>query len=456
MPKLSPRWYMMLPIALATSLSCGAFHPGLPAESPHFVISAETSLVDVPVRVALAGLRAGSTVSISTRTAIDGSHTLQSEALFVADGDGMIDLSRTAPLRGSYHGVDAMGLFVTMQLHTARSSSPVTNPWAPPAPFAMDLEARMDSTVIARATLIRRFVASSVERRDVTEGGVIAHLYLPKHDAGVRLPLVITLTGSEGGFDDMRAGMLASHGFATLAVAYFNAPGLPDELFEIPIETIERAVIWAKKQSMIDGARIGIIGASKGAELALVSASLMPDIHAVVAIAVTDVIAQGIDRNGRSRATSSWTWRGAPLAFLKQVPPPEFNAQFTQHGPPYRLRILHEASRRDTASLNAAKIHVEQIRGPVLLISGEDDQLGPSGLSGDAIVERMLRSPSAFTAEHIVYPGAGHQILLPYLPTPPRNAGQFWSMGGTDEGYAKADVDSWSRVLAFFGKALTR
>jgi len=196
--------------------------------------------------------------------------------------------------------------------------------------------------------------------------------------------------------------MLASHGYAALAVAYFGTPGLQEELFEVPVERIESAVEWVRGRPGLDAGRIAARGASKGAELALVGASLVPDIRAVVAYAPTDVVNQGIDRRGGSRGTSSWTWRGAPLPFLAQTPPPGFAAQF-RGPPPYRLRPLYEASRSDGALARAA-IPVERIHGAVLLVSGEDDQMIPSSAAAEAVVWRLRAAHHPYPDLHLAYP----------------------------------------------------
>lgn len=402
------------------------------------------------------GIRPGTPVAIRARTSFGGQGTFISEARFVADERGTVDVATATSHRGTYQGVDPMGLFWSMHLDTAARMAPESaHPWAPPAPYAVELEAIVESSVVARTTLLRQFLAPSVTRQDLHNGGVEGHFFLPAPIDSARAPLVIVLGGSEGGFDDLRAAMLASHGFATLALAYFRAPGLPEELFEIPIETVERAVRWAGHQPSLTPGRIAILGTSKGAELALTAASLVPEIHAVVSIVGTESVGQGIDRNGRSRAVSSWTWRGHPLPFVRQVPPPEFTAQFTQHGPPYRLRPLFENSRRDSASLRSAMIPVERIQGPILLISGDDDQMGTSVESGAVVVRRLEAAHSPYLARHLRYPNAGHAIQLPFLPTPPRvGLGQFWAMGGTDVGYARADAASWENILAFLEGAL--
>jgi hypothetical protein len=73
------------------------------------------------------------------------------------------------------------------------------------------------------------------------------------------------LSGSEGGFDDLRAAMLASHGYAALAVAYFGSRGPQEELLEVWVERIESAVEWVRGRAALDVGRISALGASKGA-----------------------------------------------------------------------------------------------------------------------------------------------------------------------------------------------
>jgi hypothetical protein len=47
---------------------------------------------------------------------------------------------------------------------------------------------------------------------------------------------VILLGGSDGGVMEGSAAVLASRGYAALALAYFGAPPLPPELIEVPLE----------------------------------------------------------------------------------------------------------------------------------------------------------------------------------------------------------------------------
>jgi hypothetical protein len=443
-------------LLLVTAAGCAARRaPGAPV--PRLEVSARASLVDTPVRIRVTGLAPRQRVRLEATTPFQ-SGVLRAAATYEADRRGVVDLTAVAPQPGgSYAGIDGMGLFWSMQRDASARDTPAPDErgWAPPAPYTVAITARVDATVVARTVLERRFLDPAVTARDVAEDGVVGRLYTRPGGGGPR-PVVIVLGGAEGGVDDVRAPLLASHGYAALALAYFRAPGLPDELFDVPVETVERAVAWVRRQPGLDPARIAVRGSSRGGELALLAAARIPAIRAVVAEVPSDAAGQGIDRAGRSRPAPAWTWRGAPVPFLRQTPPPEFTAQFARQGPPYRLRPLYEASRGDTARLRAAQIPVERTNGPVLLVSADDDQFWPSATHAEALVARAAAARFAHRVEHVRNPGAGHQLLVPYLPTPPRASGQFWMAGGSAEAYARADAASWRATLRFLESALGR
>ena len=120
------------------------------------------------------------------------------------------------------------------------------------------------------------------------------------------------------------------------------------------------------------------------------------------------------------------------------------------------LRALQAAGDR----VDDVAIPVERTRGPILMISAEDDQLWASS-SLTAIAERRLRR-AAFPHfhEHVRYPNAGHFAVLPAnLPTT-SNWGRHpvvpmaLAFGGTPEGNAAASADLWPRIVAFLHQHL--
>src|ERR1700679_3893558 len=139
----------------------------------------------------------------------------------------------------------------------------------------------MNPVVLAVAAMFALFVSVAAGRAQavaaplkeptktsVTANGLVADLYMPA-DAKGRLPAIIILGGSEGGMGAASARdgrVIAQHGYATLQLAYFDAPGLPKDLALIPLEYFKTAIDWLRTQAGVDPKRIGIVGGSIGGE----------------------------------------------------------------------------------------------------------------------------------------------------------------------------------------------
>jgi dienelactone hydrolase len=112
---------------------------------------------------------------------------------------------------------------------------------------------------------------------------------------------------------------------------------------------------------------------------------------------------------------------------------------------------------KDRAAVEAAAIAVEKIRGPVLLLSGEDDGLWPSPVLAELAVARL--AAHGRRATHRCYPGAGHMFGPVGLPATVNTVvhplrGRPLALGGTPAGNAAAAADSWPRVVQFLRAAL--
>ena len=80
----------------------------------------------------------------------------------------------------------------------------------------------------------------NVNITDVKEPGIVAKLYVLEFDAP--RPAVVVLGGSNGGFFEPVAQAFAREGYVALALAYFDAPGLPKNLEDIPLEYFLNAI----------------------------------------------------------------------------------------------------------------------------------------------------------------------------------------------------------------------
>lgn len=281
--------------------------------------------------------------------------------------------------------------------------------------------------------------------QSVREDRVVANYLRPKGDA-VR-PAIIVLGGSQGGFPDQLAYKFAERGWATLSVAYFGAKGLPPALANIPVESLDGAVSWLQRQPRIDMSELAIVGVSRGSEFALFFASQRAVIKRVVAYVPSHVV-WGPVGAFEDKSISAWTLAGQPLPYVPHAREPDYSAK------PYRGTpdFLHDL--RQTAAAQTAAIPVEKISGPILLLSGEDDQLWPSTFMARQIVKRLAAARFPFRYEHVSFPNAGHLITPdsnPSLLEAKHPTGVAIAFGGTKHGNREAQKKAWAKVMEFLG-----
>ena len=112
------------------------------------------------------------------------------------------------------------------------------------------------------------------------------------------------------------ARLIAQHGYVTLQVAYFDAPGLPKELGLIPLEYFKAAIDYLRGQPGASTRNaIGVEGTSVGGEVALTVAAHYPEIKAVVAAVPSSVVWPGISHTTMT-PPSTFTLNGQPLPDL--------------------------------------------------------------------------------------------------------------------------------------------
>jgi dienelactone hydrolase len=376
----------------------------------------------------------------------------------VADAGGEVDLAAARPVEGSYAEPDPMGLVWSMELVTAPGEASCRGE-GPLPPTVISFTAEIEGQVVAEATAERVRLAPGVRRTVVRERGLVGTLFLPP-DPGPHAGIIL-LGGSEGGLHEPDAALLAAHGYATLALAYFGVEGVPTDLVEIPLEYFGAAIEWLRALEGVRGDRLGVIGGSRGGEAALLLGAIFPAITAVVSYCGSGVITQGIgggeilEKVNTDRA--SWTHGGRPLPYLPSRATPEFEAQ-VRAGEPVELWQVFHAALEQANAVWAATLPVERINGPVLLISAGDDRSWPTTRLSAIAEERLARHNHPFSFRHLHYQRAGHGIIPPpYGPTTMLVAplpGGSMQMGGTPQANAAARVDAWRQTLAFLTEHL--
>jgi uncharacterized protein len=261
-----------------------------------------------------------------------------------------------------------------------------------------------------------------------------------------RVPGVLALGGSDGGIPTYFQRLLARERCACLALAYHGTPKTQPALVEVPLERLERALRWLRDHPTVatrDG-RVAVVGASKGAELALVLAGAFPDlVGPVVAYTPSSVVWSGIDFSAAEPPMrSSWSKSGKPLKFVpipRGVPP--LQSERGLGFMPIYDRGLDEVQPDD-----AAIIPIERATGPVLLISGGDDRMWPARRMCRMLAVRAQQNGRGHLVRHLDFPDAGH-ALFEVGPETEVKSPLPVDFGGGEAATARAHASAWPEVI---------
>jgi dienelactone hydrolase len=412
-------------------------------------LSPITGPIDDPLRIALTGFAAGQPLTLRASLSDARGRKWTSHASFVADAKGALDLTSSAPTSGSYEGIDPEGLIWSLAPLMTDATVPFEG--SSISPLAVRLEAEIAGECVASAEVHRQYVTPEVDATVVRERGLVGVLYRPRGKE--RVPGVMTLGGSSGGlvFAEQTAALLARHGFACLALAYFGAEGLPQHLIRIPLEYFGAALDWLAGQPGVHGAGLGVIGRSRGGELAVLLGSRFSSIRAVVAYTGSGFLWGGL-RGDQGVNEPAWTHQGSAVPYIAPEVTPALARQIFGTRPS-ALAPLFEAGLAGPG-VDEAAIPVERTRGNLLLVSGEDDAMWPAARMGDQVMDRLAAHGRAAGSRHLRFAGAGHVLRPPGVPTTVLR-GPGLAFGGKPRDQAIADRAAWSATLEFLQSNLT-
>ena len=424
--------------ARATAHPAPTATPTLSAE-PAIDVQPRRVMSDEAAAIRVRGLAPGETVTVTASMRDDLRRDWESWAVFEADEAGVVDLTAQSPLTGTYQSVAPMGLIWSMVPRLPGEGIPAFANFEDHY-LVVTLTAEREGEAVATAYLERERRGEGVTAEDVAKEGLAGIFFRPGGEGPY--PAVITLGGSGGNMDVEKAVVLASRGYAALALDYFGGPGLPEQLSELPLEYFGEALAWLRAQPAVDGERIGVIGNSRGGELALLLGATYPEIKAVVSYAGSGVVFGGYPRTG-----AAWTVGGEAVPFA----PSRLDTGKEREGP--------AVVPGDPEALADAVIPVEQIKGPVLLISGTDDRVWPATMLSEMARERLAANAHPYPYAHRAYEGAGHWLPVPYWPVtvdpfPHPVTGIMVEPGGTRAVNARAGVEAWAEVVAFLDDVL--
>ncbi|XP_036131109.1 putative acyl-coenzyme A thioesterase 6 isoform X2 [Molossus molossus] len=395
---------------------------------------------DEPLRIVVCDLTPEQPVTLRVSLSDEKGTLFRAQAHYRADAGGELDLTRAPALGGSFEGLEPMGLLWALEGEKPFFRLVKRDVQTP---FVVELEV-LDGhepdggRLLGRAVHERGFLAPGVRREPVRAGRVRATLFLPPGEGP--FPGIIDLFGSGGGLCEYRASLLAGHGFAVLALAYFRFEDLPESLNDVYLEYFEEAVDFMLQHPKVKGPSIGLLGFSKGGDLCLSMASFLKGITATVVI--NSCVANTI----------------APLHY-KDMTLPDLGSDLGKHTTTESgfLDFMNIWNNPLEEPYHQSLIPLEKAQGPFLFIVGMDDHSWKSAFYAH-IASKQLQAHGKDKPQIICYPGTGHCIDPPYFPPSRASVHAVLGLpvfyGGEPKAHSRAQVDAWQQIQTFFHKHL--
>uniref|UniRef100_A0A8C9YY54 Uncharacterized protein n=1 Tax=Sander lucioperca TaxID=283035 RepID=A0A8C9YY54_SANLU len=292
-------------------------------------------------------------VTMRARTTDDKGLVFSSSATYKADGSGEIDLER-----GSYAGVEPMGLLWSMRADTLHNRFIKTNSLNHHVVNFSVHEKAGEGRMLAEATNERLLIGDRVNRHPI------------KGAYPGPFPAVLDLYVLGGGLSEKRASLLASRGFVVLTVVAYGYDDMPKKIKGVHLDYFEEAIQLLEKQ---DKATVGINGCCAN--------TVLPFYHKKSQILP------------------------ALMMDISKIVPTESGAFMCKNG---MHNLLSEENK-------ATLVPIKQAKGRFLFVASEDDLNWDSKAYMDQTVERLQRHGKD-NFERVSYPAAGHYLEPPYGP----------------------------------------
>ncbi|XP_071966290.1 bile acid-CoA:amino acid N-acyltransferase [Engystomops pustulosus] len=402
-------------------------------------VTPEISLVDEPVKIRAWGLPTEQVITIRAWLKDEKGEIFHSRAFYMTDKKGNVDLEKTPATGGDFQGVFPMGLF--WALRPAIPFLRLMKRDVMGSPFLVHLELYSslllnplpEDSPVASKVIERWYVSPGVQRIPIREGRIRGTLFLPPGEGPFRG--VIDMFGGVGGLLEFRSGLLASRGFASLALAYFAYDDLPSYLGQVDLTYFEEAAQFLCHHPKVSSDGVGVVAICKGAEMALCMASYLPQVAATVCINGTNAV------NGNSLIYGDLSVNGIPYHPERVV--------ITDFG---SLSLTHAMDDPRKPEHQNSILPLEKARGPILFLVGDKDQNYNSLFFAKEAQARAVKNGKKDVYVRC-YPGAGHLLEPPGSPFCPVSQSPFFPLpltwGGELLPHCRAQEASWKETQDF-------
>uniref|UniRef100_A0A673B7V5 Acyl-CoA thioesterase 19 n=1 Tax=Sphaeramia orbicularis TaxID=375764 RepID=A0A673B7V5_9TELE len=387
------------------------------------------ALVDEKFIVLVQNAPPGFQMTIHSLHHSEDGHSWEAFGHYTADATGTVNVSQDHSVGGTYSGVEPMGLLWSLR------PVPGSKSWL--RFRKMNVETPMEVTIsvyqghqtvfvdqvqLASVVAERWYMAPGVRRIPVTESDLTATLFLPPGPGP--FPGVLDLWGGAGQLVEYRSALLASHGFASLALDYLTAKITLKTGKMVENDYFETAYKFLQEHPQVSGSRIAMMGLSFGTAMTLKMAVYSEVMKLSCAVCIS-----GID-----------------LLSITKV-------KMLENAAIYRDLLL------PIPTDPGMKVDVGRLQCPLLLIVGEDDQNWAA--PEFAQDEMMEQAGNSHLLTLLSYPNTGHLIEPPYSPHTRAgiiNVSCFCTVvvlwGGETMAHSCAQEDAWRKTLAFLWENL--
>jgi pimeloyl-ACP methyl ester carboxylesterase len=391
-------------------------------------------------------------VKLSTTDLLDTEW--ESSGHYLADSKGMLCLSDAPSRGGTYRGIDGNGIFWSMGTKSGQTPSFPQPVFQPLSAIGYDLIVEVGGETCLTQKLELRRLADGLAVQ-LLDDSDLRGTALRWKDRTRSRGAILCLAGSGGGVDMMNAPVLASLGYDVLCLAYFAHEDLPNVLERIPLEYFARGFEWMRVNFGFK--RFAVHGTSRGGELALILASSYPEqVCGTLAAVPMHVPTPAFDPMKEISGTS-WTFEGRDVPSspnismsLEEMRREAEASDLGFAATPHYQTVL------ECPETERLAIPVERAAGPVLLLSGADDQVWPSAWGGDRVIDKLRCAEFPHFHRHLSFRDAGHWIPLPNSPTTYCSSAYHsladirLALGGSAQGAAVAAPLAWMETKGHY------
>ncbi|ULT87065.1 hypothetical protein L3Y34_006671 [Caenorhabditis briggsae] len=363
---------------------------------------------------------------------------LRSFCLIRSDGLGEIDLDTDKPIRGTYHDVDPMGLFLTLlRTDDVQYGAYVRNPDAKPYYYTLKLLSNSDR-LLDQLHLKKRWCHPSIEQIQISRDGLYGTIFKPPGPGP--FPCIIDTPVISGKLYKGHAALFASEGYLTYCFPMFDEPGLPEKMIDVDVEYLSRQIRLVQSLSYCSD-KIGLYGNSFAGTIAMHLATRHRELSAVVSV------------NGPEafyRETGFIKEDGEPIRCEKL----DDSLSVPHNGVLRQTEVFKDVFRRLTEETSIKWERISR-KVPFRLVASLDDWLLCGVSNGYNIREHLRKTGHQIEIDFV--PG-GHTIIIPYQPHQWFAFNKFirilLGFGGENYLHSKSQVNVWEGHLKFFKKHL--